>query len=108
MRALGFYYLGESPQDKLSTHKDYLLVNRSVVDQLKAAVVLADMTIPGCPMICVNEAFCGITGYTREEAEGRNCRFLQGPATELESLRVIQRTLANRTDCQVAIHNYRT
>lgn len=108
MRALGFYYSGESLRDELSEYREYLRVSRSVVDQLKAAVVLADMTIPGCPMICVNEAFCAITGYTREEAEGRNCRFLQGPATELESLRVIQRTLANRTDCQVAIHNYRT
>ncbi len=30
----------------------------------------------------VNEAFCRITGYAREEVIGRNCRFLQGPDTD--------------------------
>ncbi|KAJ8614546.1 hypothetical protein CTAYLR_000856, partial [Chrysophaeum taylorii] len=87
--------------------EEWLLMFRSVVDKLKAAVVLSDMSIPGGPMICVNSTFCTITGYARQEAEGRNCRFLQGPATQLESLRVIQRTLASAADCQVAIYNYR-
>lgn len=87
--------------------ESWLAMFRSLVDRVKAAVVLSDMTVPGCPMICVNSAFCTITGYAREEAEGRNCRFLQGPATQLESLRVIQRTLSNAKDCQVAIYNYR-
>lgn len=85
----------------------WLQMFRTVVDKLKAAVVLSDMTLPGAPMICVNATFCAITGYGREEAEGRNCRFLQGPATRLEALRVIQRTLAQKKDCQVTIHNYR-
>lgn len=34
----------------------------------------------------VNEAFCSMTGYTREEIIGRNCRFLQGPDTDPASI----------------------
>ncbi len=34
---------------------------------------------PDMPLIVANEAFCRLTGYTREEVLGRNCRFLQGP-----------------------------
>lgn len=30
------------------------------------------------PLIVANEAFCRLTGYTRDEVLGRNCRFLQG------------------------------
>ena len=43
----------------------------------------------------------------REEAGGRNCRFLQGPATEFEALHVIRTTLAAAEDCHVRITNYR-
>jgi len=38
--------------------------------------------MPDTPIVYVNEAFCRITGYAREEVIGRNCRFLQGPDTD--------------------------
>jgi PAS domain S-box-containing protein len=57
-------------------------------------IVISDMSVPGAPMVYVNPPFCRCTGYAREEAVGRNCRFLQGPDTEFESLRVIRSTLA--------------
>jgi PAS domain S-box-containing protein len=34
----------------------------------------------------VNEAFCRMTGYARDEIVGRNCRFLQGPDTDPAAL----------------------
>ena len=43
-----------------------------------AAMVLSDPHLPDCPMVAVNPAFTQVTGYTAEEAVGRNCRFLQG------------------------------
>ena len=48
-----------------------------------------------------------MTGYTRREVLGRNCRFLQGPDTEPESIAVIQRTLSKGEDCHVLLTNYR-
>ena len=41
------------------------------------------------------------------EAQGRNCRFLQGPKTEPQSVAVIQDTLRRGVDCHVKITNYR-
>jgi len=34
------------------------------------------------PLVWVNPSFTRVTGYSYEESVGRNCRFLQGPATE--------------------------
>ena len=93
----------EVPHD----HRTWLTLWRTVTKPLKIPVVLSDMTIPGAPMVCVNDAFCRCTGYSREEVQGRNCRFLQGPATTNESISVIQRALADQADCQVAMYNYR-
>ena len=46
------------------------------------ASVVSDPRLPDNPLVAVNEAFCALTGYAREEIVGRNCRFLAGPATE--------------------------
>ena len=38
------------------------------------------------PLVWVNPSFTRISGYSYEESVGRNCRFLQGPATEAASV----------------------
>ena len=47
-----------------------------------------------------------MTGFTREDCLGRNCRFLQGPKSEPQSVGVIQNTPAG-VDCAVRITNYK-
>ena len=79
----------------------------TVAETYPACIVISDMSMPGNPMIYVNNEFCRITGYTKEEAQGRNCRFLQGPITEPQSVAVIQDTLRRGADCHVKITNYR-
>jgi PAS domain S-box-containing protein len=79
----------------------------SVAEHHPACIVLSDMSIPGNPMVFVNQAFCRVTEYAKHEASGRNCRFLQGPQTEPESVAVIQDTLRRGVDCHVRITNYR-
>jgi diguanylate cyclase (GGDEF)-like protein/PAS domain S-box-containing protein len=59
------------------------------------------------PLVYVNEAFCQLTGYAPEEAIGRNCRFLQGNETSSEAVRAIRRALADYTNVQVTLLNYR-
>ena len=65
------------------------------------------MLVPGNPMCYVNQEFCRVTGYDKGEVSGRNCRFLQGPRTEPQSVAVIQDTLRRGVDCHVRITNYR-
>ena len=58
-------------------------------------------------MIFVNKCFTSITGFSKEESIGRNCRFLQGPKTEPESIETIRNALTEGTICHVKITNYR-
>ena len=79
----------------------------SVAETYPACIVISDMSMPGNPMFFVNAEFCRTTGYAKTEAQGRNCRFLQGPRTEPQSVAVIQDTLRRGVDCHVKITNYR-
>ena len=45
-------------------------------------IIIVDAQSRDMPIIYVNRAFTEMTGYAREEALGRNCRFLQGPDTD--------------------------
>ncbi|CAM9142410.1 unnamed protein product [Discosporangium mesarthrocarpum] len=91
------------PQDA----DDWLNMFISSAESFPACIVISDMTIPGAPMVYINDEFTRTTGYTKEEAVGRNCRFLQGPDTEPESIAVIRNTLSKGQDCHVKLTNYR-
>jgi len=91
------------PQDA----DDWLNIFVSTAESFPACIVISDMTIPGAPMVFVNQEFCRTTGYAKEEATGRNCRFLQGPDTEPEAIQVIRNTLSKGQDCHVKLTNYR-
>jgi PAS domain-containing protein len=45
--------------------------------KVQAAYVLSDPRQPDCPIVHASPEFLALTGYSREEVEGRNCRFLQ-------------------------------
>ncbi|KAH8067310.1 PAS domain-containing protein [Aureococcus anophagefferens] len=92
---------------KVRDADEWLSAFTQIAETWPACIVVSDMTIPGAPMVYVNPEFCRVTEYTSKEAVGRNCRFLQGPDTESESIGVIQRTLGKGEDCHVLLTNYR-
>jgi len=55
----------------------------------------------------VNRAFTDATGYTRAEAIGRNCRFLQGPGTDPGAVQAIRTSLADFKPIEIQILNYK-
>ncbi|MBN2370117.1 MAG: SpoIIE family protein phosphatase [Vicinamibacteria bacterium] len=69
--------------------------------------MIVDLQQPGSPIIYVNEGFERLTGYSRAEAMGLNCRFLQGDKTDPEAREEIRRAIHERTPCVVEILNYR-
>ena len=77
------------------------------VEDAPLAVVLCDMNVPGLPLTYVNKAFEQMTGYRKGEAEGTNCRFLQGQHTEQEQVTVIIRALQRAEPCQLTLTNYK-
>jgi PAS domain S-box-containing protein len=72
----------------------------------KVAVAIADMRKEDRPMVYVNQAFCKLTGYTKDECLGRNCRFLQGPETESEEVVKIREALKAGATYSGVITNY--
>eukprot|EP01138_Halocafeteria_seosinensis_P016406 gb/GECG01016737.1/.p1 GENE.gb/GECG01016737.1/~~gb/GECG01016737.1/.p1 ORF type:complete len:381 (+),score=54.47 gb/GECG01016737.1/:1-1143(+) len=86
---------------------EWLAMFKSVADLLPTCIVIADMMAAGQPIIFVNEAFTKTTLYPKAVAEGRNCRFLQGPETDAVSIDIIRNALKENKDCHVKLLNYR-
>ena len=51
--------------------------------------------------------FCALTGYSKQEIENINCRFLQGPETNPEHIQVIRNAIQEECDAAVEILNYK-
>ncbi|RYY37816.1 MAG: PAS domain-containing protein, partial [Sphingomonadales bacterium] len=71
------------------------------------AAVISDPHRPDKPIIECNDAFVALTGYSREEIIGNNCRFLAGPGTEPELTDEIRKAVAARRTVLVEILNYK-
>ncbi len=70
-------------------------------------MVITDPRQHDNPIVFVNEAFQKLTGYSREEIIGRNCRFLQGPDSDSSSVAKLRAAIDAQTDVQVDLLNYR-
>ncbi len=70
-------------------------------------MLVTDARQPDHPIISCNAAFERISGYSEAEIIGRNPRFLQGPESDPESVRVMRDAVQAGRDCQVTLRNYR-
>lgn len=70
-------------------------------------VTISDPNQPDHPIVYANEAFELLTGYSREEAVGRNCRFLQGAETDQNTVDEIRRAVRQKMPVTVELLNYR-
>lgn len=68
---------------------------------------IADARLPDAPLVWVNPAFTGTTGYSAEEVVGHNCRFLQGPGTDRAVVDRVRDGLRARTTVGETLLNYR-
>jgi diguanylate cyclase (GGDEF)-like protein/PAS domain S-box-containing protein len=79
----------------------------SAIANLNTGLVITDPNLPNNPIIFVNPGFTKITGYTAEEAIGRNCRFLQGAGTDQAAIQQIQAAIAVSQSVTCTLLNYR-
>ena len=84
-----------------------LKIREMAIEASVDPIVIADARQPDMPLIYVNPAFTRQTGYTAEEAVGRNCRFLQGEDRDQPNLEVLRAALRNGEECVVELRNYR-
>ena len=76
-------------------------------DEGRRSCVITDPRLPDNPIVYVTPEFERQTGYTRHEVLGRNCRFLQGPDTDPETVERIRQALWEMQPVEVEILNYR-
>ncbi|MFB6293811.1 MAG: PAS domain S-box protein [Halonotius sp.] len=89
------------------TREDELQQMRNAVDKAPIGIVVTDPTREDNPITYVNDGFVAETGYTREEALGRNCRFLQGEDTDETTVAELRRAIDAEEPASVTIRNYR-
>lgn len=71
------------------------------------ATIVTNPRLPDNPIVCVNAAFCALTGYGESEVLGRNCRFLQGTGTEPEQRALLRDAIAKGKPVLMMLSNYR-
>lgn len=87
----------------------------AIAEWLKAAaldvaddgIVISDATVPDAPIVYVSPSFERLVGYPAEEILGTNCRMVQGPGTDPETIRGIAIALQQGRVFQGEILNYR-
>ena len=100
--------MGEPPSGKQKTNKivDIDLLKEAIACS-SSGITIADLTLPGQPLVFINKAFEKITGYSSEESMGKNCRFLQGDDREQPERTIIQQAIQKGEHCEVVFRNYR-
>jgi len=68
--------------------------------------VITDPSLQDNPIVYASEDFLQVTGYSRDEVLGRNCRFLQGVDTSPEKVEMIRKSLMQGEDVRTCFLNY--
>lgn len=79
----------------------------AAVRATRMPMLITDPSQPDNPIVFVNDAFFKLTGYSRAETLGRNCRFLQGPATNSGDVDRLRQAIKDREPIEIDLLNYR-
>lgn len=82
-------------------------IDQVVEQTARHGVFVTDPNQPNNPITYANHAIESITGYSREELIGKNCRFLQGPGTDAGTVNEMREAIAANKPCTVVLKNYR-
>ncbi|MFB6161105.1 MAG: PAS domain-containing protein [Haloferacaceae archaeon] len=77
------------------------------MDAAPVGIVITESDGDDDPMIYVNDGFLRITGYDESEVVGRDCRLLQGEATDPEAVARLREAVEAREPATVVLRNYR-
>jgi PAS domain S-box-containing protein len=79
----------------------------AAVRATRMPMLITDPNRPDNPIVFVNDAFTRLTGYSREECIGFNCRFLQGPDTDPADVAKLREAIERRSQIEMDIINHR-
>ena len=79
----------------------------AAVRATRMPMIITNPRLSDNPVVFTNDAFCRLSGYGRDEILGRNCRFLQGPDTDPQTVRKIRDAVGRAESIEIDIQNYR-
>lgn len=88
-------------------HEEALILRDRSIDSATNGILIADARLQDMPVVYCNAAFEKITGYTREEVLGKNCRFLQGQDHNQPGLHDIREALRQGQEAKAELRNYK-
>ncbi len=87
-----------------------LKLMESVVTNTSDTIIITEAEpheIPGPKIVFVNEAFCKMTGYKKEEVIGKTPRILQGPKTDKTALKQLSIAIKKWQKHETTLLNYK-
>jgi PAS domain S-box-containing protein/diguanylate cyclase (GGDEF)-like protein len=79
----------------------------AVIEEIDEGVLIADANDPHLRLIHANRAFESITGYSRNEAIGKNCRYLQGSDRVQPEIAMMREAITELKPIAITLRNYR-
>lgn len=83
---------------------DFMLIQ--ALSTSSQSFVISDPNTLDNPIVYASNKFFELTGYSRSEVIGRNCRFLQGPETDPRTIAKISKAVQEAKDVHVVVKNY--
>ncbi|KAJ8574338.1 hypothetical protein K7X08_026143 [Anisodus acutangulus] len=75
--------------------------------RIKQSFVLTDANLPDMPIVFASDTFLKLTGFSRDEVLGYNCRSLSAMDTNSSSQFRIKECIQNEQPCNLRMLNYR-
>ena len=82
-------------------------IETRAMDAAPVGIVLVDPSRADNPIVYANEGFERLTGYSRAEVVGRNCRFLRGERTRAEPVTKLREAVESGESASVELRTYR-
>lgn len=92
---------------ELYTVRADLAERTAALESVTDGLILVDVTEGEQPIVYASSAFLRLTGYSRSEVLGRNCRFLQGENSDPSAIDSIRQIVAQRKSATIEVLNYR-
>ncbi len=80
---------------------------RRCLAQVRHGITIADARLPDLPLVYANDAFHQMTGYSREELLGQNCRVLQRRKHRQPGSKLIRAAIDQKLPIRAQLRNFR-
>lgn len=85
--------------------KSFLTALTTALHASQVGISISDMRGEDAPLVWISEGFYRLNGFTRVQAIGRNCRFLQSDASDFGAVYEMRRVMNKRIHTRVYLWN---